>query len=81
MAHPLVIPRSDGSGVVDEVGPGVDPSRIGRRVCVWGAQSYRAFGTATQYVCVPQVLAVGLPDEVSDEIGACLGIPVSTAHR
>jgi NADPH2:quinone reductase len=30
---------------------------------------------------VPSALAVGLPDSVSDETGACLGIPGITAHR
>lgn len=81
MPCPRVIPHSDGSGVVDAVGPGVDPARVGRRVWVHGAQSYRANGTAATYVVLPQHLAVDLPDEVSDELGACLGIPGITAHR
>ena len=48
MSYPLVIPHSDGAGVVDAVGPGVDQGRIGHRVWVFGAQSYRPFGTAAQ---------------------------------
>ena len=31
MPYPRVIPHSDGAGVVDQVGPGVDPGRIGHR--------------------------------------------------
>jgi NADPH:quinone reductase len=81
MPHPRVIPHSDGAGIIDAAGAGVDRARLGRRVWVWGAQSYRPFGTAVQYTVVPNALAVDLPDEVSDEIGASLGIPGITAHR
>jgi NADPH:quinone reductase len=81
MSFPRIIPHSDGAGVIDAVGDGVDSSRIGQRVWTYGAQSYRPFGTAAQLTCVPQRQAVPLPDEVSDEIGACLGIPGITAHR
>jgi NADPH2:quinone reductase len=81
MPFPRIVPHSDGSGVIDAVGQGVDRSRIGERVWVYGAQSYRPFGTAAQLTVVPAEQAVQLPDEVSDEIGACLGIPGITAHR
>ena len=81
MPYPRVIPHSDAAGVVDAVGEGVDPARIGRRVWVHGAQSYRAFGTAAEYTVVPTALAVDLPDDVPDEFGASLGIPGITAHR
>lgn len=81
MPFPRVIPHSDGSGVIDMVGDGVDRARLGRRVWVYGAQSYRACGTAAEYVVVPSALAVDLPDEVDDLTGACLGIPGITAHR
>jgi NADPH2:quinone reductase len=81
MPYPRVVPHSDAAGVVDAVGEGVDPARVGRRVWVYGAQSYRPFGTAAEYSVVPAALAVDLPDDVSDELGACLGIPGITAHR
>ena len=81
MPFPRVVPHSDAAGVIDEVGAGVDPVRIGRRVWVFGAQSYRPFGTAAQWTVVPDALAVDLPDQVPDEVGACLGIPGITAHR
>jgi NADPH:quinone reductase len=81
MPYPRVVPHSDAAGVVDAVGAGVDRTRIGQRVWVYGAQSYRAFGTAAQYTVVPSASAVDLPDEVSDELGASLGIPGITAHR
>jgi NADPH2:quinone reductase len=77
MPFPRVTPHSDGSGIVDRVGADVDPSRVGRRVWVYGAQSYRPFGTAAEYTVLPNELAVDLPDEVDEQTAACLGIPGS----
>ncbi|MEU5025636.1 NADPH:quinone reductase [Streptomyces milbemycinicus] len=81
MPYQRVIPHSDAAGVVDAVGDGVDARRIGQRVWVYGAQSYRPFGTAAQFTVVPDRQAVPLPDHVGDELGASLGIPGITAHR
>jgi NADPH2:quinone reductase len=81
MSFTRVIPHSDGAGVIDAVGDGVDANRVGRRVWVYGAQSYRPFGTAAQLTVVDTHLAIDLPDSVPDELGACLGIPGITAHR
>ncbi|MET8164845.1 NADPH:quinone reductase [Streptomyces sp. NPDC005329] len=81
MSCPRVIPHSDAAGIVDAVGEGVDARRVGQRVWVYGAQSYRPFGTAAQYTVVPGDLAVPLPDHLSDDLGASLGIPGITAHR
>ncbi|MEU0468874.1 NADPH:quinone reductase [Amycolatopsis sp. NPDC006131] len=81
MPYPRVIPHSDAAGVVDAVGDGVDPRRSGQRVWVYGAQSYRPFGTAAQYTVVPSDQAVPLPDHLGDDLGASLGIPGITAHR
>lgn len=81
MMYERVIPHSDGAGVIDAVGNGVASDRIGQRVWMYGAQSYRPFGTAAQLTCVPERQAVALPDEVTDELGACLGIPGITAHQ
>ena len=76
---PLIIPHSDGSGVIEAVGDGVNPSRIGERVWIWNAQWRRPFGTAATYVALDQAQAVPLPDDVSLEVGATLGIPALTA--
>ncbi|MDQ1022988.1 NADPH2:quinone reductase [Streptomyces umbrinus] len=81
MPYPRVIPHSDAAGVIDKVGERVDTRRVGQRVWVYGAQSYRAFGTAAQYTVVPDPQAVPLPDHLGDELGASLGIPGITAHR
>jgi NADPH2:quinone reductase len=81
MPYPRVVPHSDGAGTIDAVGSSVPAARIGERVLTYGAQSYRPFGTAAEFVTVPSEQAVRLPDETSFEIGACLGIPGITAHR
>ena len=77
----LVIPNSDGAGVIEAVGKGVDKSRIGERVWVFQAQYGRRFGTAAEYVAISSNFAPRLPQKASFEVGACLGIPVMTAHR
>src|SRR6201987_4820393 len=81
MPYPRVIPHSDGAGTVDKVGEGVAADRGGKRVGCFGAQSYRPFGTAAEFTVVPAAQAVPLPEKVSFEQGACLGIPGITAHR
>jgi len=81
MPYPRVIPHSDGAGTVDSVGEGVSEEWTGRRVWCYGAQSYRPFGTAAEYMVVPLEQAVPLPKTVPVEQGACLGIPGITAHR
>ena len=79
MPFERVIPHSDGAGVIDAVGAGVDAARIGQRVWTWNAAWGRADGTAAQWVCLPQQQAVDLPDHVDAAAGACLGIPALTA--
>lgn len=79
MPFPRVIPHSDGMGVIDAVGSGVAARRIGQRVWVWNAAWGRPHGTAAEFLCLPQQQAVPLPDNVSGEAGACMGIPALTA--
>ena len=81
MVAPRVIPHSDGAGVIERVGPAVDPSRVGERVWIWNGQWKRPFGTAATYIALPSEQAVRLPDGTTFEAGACLGIPALTAHR
>jgi NADPH2:quinone reductase len=81
LAFPEVVPNQDGAGTIDAVGDGVDASRVGERVWLWEAAWQRANGTAQEYVVLPQRQAVPLPNDVSFEAGASLGIPALTAHR
>lgn len=77
----LVIPHSDGAGIIEAVGEDVDRARIGERVFVFQAQYGRRFGTAAEYVALDSRYAPVLPDEASFEVGAVIGIPIMTAHR
>jgi NADPH:quinone reductase len=81
MPYPRVIPHSDGAGRVDQIGAGVSPEWMGRSVWCYGAQTYRPFGTAAEFTCVPVDQVNSVPQSVSMEQGACLGIPGITAHR
>ena len=78
---PRVIPNSDGAGDIDRVGPGVSKSRLRQRVWTYNGQWQRASGTSAQYIALPAELAVPLPRKLTWAQGACLGIPVMTAHR
>src|SRR5580704_15839986 len=81
MPYPRVIPHSDGAGRVDQVGEGVPSDWAGRPVWCYGAQSYRPFGTAAEFTVVPLDHVALLPESVTPDQGACLGIPGITAHR
>jgi NADPH2:quinone reductase len=86
MPYPRVVPHSDGAGVIDAVGPGVPAARVGEAVWCYGAQSYRAFGTAAESVVVPAALAVPLPAGAAAqpellEQAACLGVAGITGYR
>ena len=81
LAFPELVPNQDGAGTIDAVGSGVNPDRVGQRVWLWEAAWQRADGTAQEYVVLPAVQAVALPDAASFDLGASLGIPALTAHR
>ncbi|MEV4703039.1 NADPH:quinone reductase [Actinoplanes sp. NPDC049316] len=76
-----VTPDMDGAGLVDAVGPGVLSHHIGDRVWVMLAAHGSPYGTAADYAIVPAARAFPLPDGVSYDVGAALGVPAITAHR
>ncbi len=78
--YPKTIPHNDGAGVIDTVGEGVSPERIGERVWIYEAQRHSAFGTAADYVVVPAHKAVTMPEALDFASGASLGVPAMTAH-
>ena len=79
LAFPRIVPHSDGMGIVDAVGPGVDSTRIGERVWIWNAAWGRAFGTAAELITLTAAQAVPLPDAIDGAAAACFGIPAQTA--
>jgi len=80
-AYDRIIPHSDGSGVIEAVGEGVAPDRVGERVWIWNGQWQRPFGTAAEFIALPAAQAVTLPEPVSLQAGATLGIPGLTATQ
>ncbi len=80
-AFETVIPHSDGAGVIEAVGSGINKERIGQRVWIWNGQWQRAHGTAASHITLNADMAVPLPDVVSLETGAILGIPALTAAQ
>jgi len=74
-----VIPLNDGAGVIDQVGEGVSQSRVGERVWVRNVSAGSGKGCAAQFVVVPEAKAQPLPDNISFEVGASLGVPLVTA--
>ena len=74
-----MIPHSDGAGLVDKLGDGAPASLLGQRVWVFNAQWDRPYGSAAEYVTLPAAQVVPLPDSVSLEVGASIGIPLMTA--
>jgi NADPH:quinone reductase len=82
MEYPRVITNSDGAGVVDEVGPGIAASWLGKRAWLYnGQRNGRWMGTAAEYIALNVDLVTELPAHVSFAAGATLGVPCMTAHR
>ena len=81
LPFPFLVPNQDGAGEIDAVGEGVSEERVGERVWLYFAAYKRQYGTAAQWICLPQEQAVALPDSAGFDLGASLGIPALTAHR
>jgi NADPH2:quinone reductase len=76
-----IIPHSDGAGRIDKVGPGVPAALVGTRVWIWNGQWKRPLGTCAEYITLPAMQAVAMPEPLTFEEAACLGIPALTAYR
>lgn len=76
---PIVEPRHvgfDGAGVVLALGPDVTTHAVGDRVAIVDTR-----GTYSERLVVEARNAIPLPDAVSFEEGAAIGIPASTAYQ
>ncbi len=82
-----VLVHNDGAGVIEAVGDGVGPARVGQRVWLYNVNrsadglGQGPLGTAAEFAIVPAHLAIELPEPASFEAGACMGVPAMTAHR
>ena len=81
LPFPIIIPQSDGAGIVDAIGGAVTHVSEGDRVWVLNGQWQRPYGTAAEYTVLPAKYVIPLPDTTSFEEGACFGIPFLTAHQ
>jgi len=71
------IPGNEAAGVVEDVGPGVEPEWLGRRVGFWDP---RTTGTYAEYACVPAVALFTLVDGLEFPIAAALPVQGLTAY-
>jgi zinc-binding alcohol dehydrogenase/oxidoreductase len=92
-----IVPGSDGSGLVEKLGPGGDPSWVGRKVVInpaldWGpspdaqGKDFRILGlpdpgTFAEFVIVPAANLAPMPAHLSFEEAACLPLGGATAYR
>lgn len=81
LPFPEITPNQDGAGIVDALGAGVEGLSVGDRVWLFMAAASRPTGTAQEYTVVPATRVAALPEGVSFDVGASLGVPAMTAHR
>lgn len=70
-------PGSDGAGVIEAVGPGVSRWKVGDRVYVITSVT----GTYAEKALCPEVGVFRLPEGVTFDQGAAIGVPYATAYR
>lgn len=70
-------PGSDAAGTIARVGEGVSGWNVGDRVFTGRALS----GTYAEFALCEADMVFRLPDSISFEQGAALGVPYATAHR
>lgn len=71
------IPGNEAAGIVEEVGPGVEPQWLGRRVAFWAP---RTSGTYAEYACAPAVALFDLVDGLDYPVAAALPAQGLTAY-
>ncbi|MEK4535858.1 NADPH:quinone reductase [Peribacillus sp. FSL K6-1552] len=74
-------PGLDGAGIVEAVGEEVTNVRVGDRVFIASLMRSNSTGTFAQKIVCDEALVHLLPDHVSFEQGAALGVPAMTAYR
>jgi NADPH2:quinone reductase len=71
------VPGNEAAGIVEDVGPGVEPEWLGRRVAFWAP---RTSGTYAEYACGPAVALFDLRDGIEFPIAAALPAQGLTAY-
>ena len=62
LPFPIIIPQSDGAGIVDAIGGAVTHVNEGDRVWVLNDKWQRPYGTAAEYTVLPAKYVIPLPD-------------------
>jgi NADPH:quinone reductase len=75
------IPGLDGAGIVEAVGEEVKNVSVGDRVFIASLARSKSTGTFAEKIVCDSNLVHSLPDHVSFEQGAALGVPALTAYR
>jgi NADPH:quinone reductase len=74
-------PGLDGAGIVEAVGEEVTKVSVGDRVFIASLARSKSTGTFAEKIVCDSNLVHSLPDHVSFEQGAALGVPALTAYR
>jgi len=74
--RPPIVPGSEGAGVIEALGPGVEGFAAGDRVAYWNP----ALGAYAEYALCPAFRLVRLPDGMDFGTGAALMLQGMTAH-
>lgn len=75
------VPGYDGAGIIEEVGHNVKNVKVGDRVYLSAFSAKRNTGTYAEKMVLDAKNVYHLPDHVSLNEGAALGIPAFTAYR
>ena len=71
------IPGNEAAGIVEGLGPGVEPDWLRRRVAFW---AFRTTGTYAEYACVPWTALFALADGIELSTAAALPVQGLTAY-
>ncbi|MEK4129596.1 NADPH:quinone reductase [Solibacillus sp. FSL W8-0474] len=74
-------PGLDGAGIVEEVGKQVTNVKVGDRVFIASLPNGQATGTIAEKIVCESRFVHPIPEHISFEEGAALGIPALTAYR
>ena len=74
-------PGRDGAGIIDEIGEGVTNVKVGDRVFIASLPDAESTGTFAEEVVCESRFVHPLPEHISFEQGAALGVPALTAYR
>ena len=76
----FIIPHTDGSGKVVEVGNPKYKNLIGKKFWICGGSKNQQYGTCAQYYKLKKNKLIFTPNNISASKSSILGVPVATAY-